>query len=202
MCGTLTWNSPQTCSVSMYYGLRLISLSLFIVCCHSWLSDLQFCKRTSCQIHKCVIYLRKKIVTRKSVKLCWELLNSRNSNLKSYQITFVLIAIEQVWKLTRGNISSIKNCLQLKHLYCLSGHVPQNDWHTVLALFCITTAYQTQLVHGSHRSAYDPEKFSKAWEIAESLFGKKSEILEKIQRIWMTLKWTEAIFTYDLWKTY
>ena len=83
--------------------------------------------------------------------------------------------------------------------YYLSGHVPQNDWHTVLALFCITTAYQTQLVHGSHRSAYDPEKFSKAWEIAESLFGKKkSEILEKIQRIWMTLKWTEAIFTYDL----
>ena len=49
----------------------------------------------------------------------------------------------------------------------------QNDWHTVLALFCITTAYQTQLVHGSHRSAYDLEKFSKAWEIAESLFGKK-----------------------------
>ena len=31
---------------------------------------------------------------------------------------------------------------------------------------------------------------------------KKSEILEKIQRIWMTLKWAEAIFTYDLWKTY
>ena len=57
--------------------------------------------------------------------------------------------------------------------YYLSGHVPQNDWHTVLALFCITTAYQTQLVHGSHRSAYDPEKFSKAWEIAESLFRKK-----------------------------
>ena len=27
---------------------------------------------------------------------------------------------------------------------------------------------------------------------------KKSEILEKIQRICMTLKWTEAIFTYDL----
>ena len=116
MCGTLTWNSPQTCSISMYYGLRLISLSLFIVCCHSWLSDLQFCKRTSCKIHKCMIYLRKKIVTRKSVKLCRELLNSRNSNLKSYQITFVLFAIEQVWKLTRGNISSIKNCLQLKHL--------------------------------------------------------------------------------------
>ena len=99
---------------------------------------------------------------------------------------------------TQINIHSIKKWF----FYYLSGHVPQNDWHTVLALFCITTAYQTQLVHGSHRSAYDPEKFSKAWEIAESLFGKKSEILEKIQRIWMTLKWTEAIFTYDLWKTY
>ena len=57
--------------------------------------------------------------------------------------------------------------------------MPQNDLHTVLALFCITTAYQTQLVHGSHRSAYDPEKLSKAWEIAESLFGKKSEIFKE-----------------------
>ena len=70
---------------------------------------------------------------------------------------------------TQINIHSIKKWV----FYYLSGCVPQNDWHTVLALFCITTAYQTQLVHGSHRSAYDPEKFSKAWEIAESLFGKK-----------------------------
>ena len=134
MCGTLTWNSPQTCSVSMYYGLRLISLSLFIVCCHSWLSDLQFCKRTSCKIHKCMICLRKKIVTRKSVKLYRELLNSRNSNLKSYQITFVLFAIEQVWKLTRGNISSIKNCLQLKHLN--DNWLP--DWLTSIIKDCLT----------------------------------------------------------------
>ena len=134
MCGALTWNSPQTCSVSMYYGLRLISLSLFIVCCHSWLSDLQFCKRTSCPIHKCMIYLRKKSVERKSVKLCRELLNSRNSNLKSYQITFVLIAIEQVWKLTRGNISSIKNCLQLKHLN--DNWLP--DWLTSIIKDCLT----------------------------------------------------------------
>ena len=134
MCGTLTWNSPQTCSVSMYYGLRLISLSLFIVCCHSWLSDLQLCKRTSCPRHKCMIYLRKKIVTRKSVKLCWELLNSRNSNLKSYQITFVLFAIEQLWKLTRGNISSIKNCLQLKHLN--DNWLP--DWLTSIIKDCLT----------------------------------------------------------------
>ena len=70
---------------------------------------------------------------------------------------------------TQINIHSIIKWI----FYYLSGRVPQSDWHTVLALFCITTVYQTQLVCGSHRWAYDPEKFFKVWEIRESLFGKK-----------------------------
>ena len=38
---------------------------------------------------------------------------------------------------------------------------PQSDWHTVHSLVCIMTAYLTQLVHGCHRSANDPEKILK-----------------------------------------
>ena len=39
--------------------------------------------------------------------------------------------------------------------------LPQSDWHTVHSLVCIMTAYLTQLVHGCHRSANDPEKILK-----------------------------------------
>ena len=98
--------------------------------------DFLICNSAKGQVAKyiSVWYVWERKLLQESVKLCRELLNSGNSNLKSYQITFVLFAIEQLWKLTRGNISSIKNCLQLKHLN--DNWLP--DWLTSIIKDCLT----------------------------------------------------------------
>ena len=108
-------------------------MSLFIVCCHSWLSDLQFFKRTSCQVHKLACIWERRLI-QENMKVCGELLNSRNSKVKSYQNTIVFITSGWAWRLMLGSNSSKGSCPQLRHLHQKTQNLAnlktdrQNDW--------------------------------------------------------------------------